>query len=674
MKSQLAVILALLLGAGYKPVNAVAQNTLFTFQGRVQDNGANFTGAGLFQFALVTSSNANQTATATAASPASGFITTITVTSGGSGYVTAPAVTISGGGGSGAAATATISGGAVTAVTVNPGGNGSGYTNAPTVTIAAPPPNYTYTTYWSNDGTSVAGSEPSASVSVGVTNGLFTVALGDTTLPNMAAISAGLFSQPDLQLQIWFNDGVNGFAGLSPAQNLTPAPYAVFAWGTSNLLGTLPAAQLSGTVANSTLPTNAVFSGAVTAAAFSGSGTNLTSLNAGSLTGGPVPLSCLSGITSNQLDATTWQLATNLNGGNAALASNVVSGIMITNAFITNSCFAGNGGGLTGLAASQLVSIGNSNLSAAGNFFVGAAGNPAMSGYNNTGIGVHALAANTNGLDNMAGGLNALAANTSGNNNTANGTYALEANLSGNNNTASGFNALYANLSGGYNTASGGYALYSNTNGVNNTANGAYALQGNTSGSGNTAVGYNALYGSISGSNNIALGYQAGQSITTGSSNIDIGHPGLTGDTSIIRIGSSQTATYLAGNVYAAGAVFSNGVSVVSDRNAKEKFTSVNAEDVLAKVLALPVAEWQYKADANGVKHLGPMAQDFHAAFGLNGGDDKHISIVDEGGVALAAIQGLNQKLEERDAEIRDLQKRLGKLEQLMNQSREEQR
>ena len=62
-----------------------------------------------------------------------------------------------------------------------------------------------------------------------VTNGLFTVVLGDTTLANMTAISASLFTQPNLQLRIWFNDGVNGFAALSPVQNLTPAPYAVFA-------------------------------------------------------------------------------------------------------------------------------------------------------------------------------------------------------------------------------------------------------------------------------------------------------------------------------------------------------------------------------------------------------------------------------------------------------------
>ena len=85
--------------------------------------------------------------------------------------------------------------------------------------------------------------------------------------------------------------------------------------------------------------------GNVTAAFFSGSGANLTSLNATILRVGTVPLAQLSGITSNQLAAATWQLATNLNGGNAALATNVVSGIAITNAFITNSVFAGNGGG-----------------------------------------------------------------------------------------------------------------------------------------------------------------------------------------------------------------------------------------------------------------------------------------------------------------------------------------
>ena len=107
-----------------------------------------------------------------------------------------------------------------------------------------------------------------------------------------------------------------------------------------------------------------------------------------------------------------------------------------------------------------------------------------------------------------------------------------------------------------------------------------------------------------------------------------------------------------------------------SDRNAKENFTTLDAQTVLARVVAMPVTEWNYKDDAADKKHIGPMAQDFHAAFGLNGSDDKHISAVDEGGVALAAIQGLNQKLAEalkrRDAENAALKVRLDKLEKMI--------
>lgn len=65
----------------------------------------------------------------------------------------------------------------------------------------------------------------------------------------------------------------------------------------------------------------------------------------------------------------------------------------------------------------------------------------------------------------------------------------------------------------------------------------------------------------------------------------------------------------------------------------------------VGKVAQLPIQTWAYKSDPH-TKHLGPVAQDFHAAFGL-GTDDKHIATVDADGVAVAAIQGLNQKLEE---------------------------
>jgi hypothetical protein len=120
------------------------------------------------------------------------------------------------------------------------------------------------------------------------------------------------------------------------------------------------------------------------------------------------------------------------------------------------------------------------------------------------------------------------------------------------------------------------------------------------------------------------------------------------------------------GSINAHGTVYANGVALTSDRNAKENFTAVDAREVLAKVADLPMTQWNYKTDGKAVQHLGPMAQDFQAAFGLDGADDKHISVVDEGGVALAAIQGLNQKLEETRAENAALKARLEKLERVI--------
>ena len=90
-----------------------------------------------------------------------------------------------------------------------------------------------------------------------------------------------------------------------------------------------------------------------------------------------------------------------------------------------------------------------------------------------------------------------------------------------------------------------------------------------------------------------------------------------------------------------------NGTLVsTSDRSLKQDFSEVNSRSVLEKVAQLPIQTWAYKNDP-GTKHLGPMAQDFYAAFGV-APDDKHITTVDESGVALAAIQGLNEKVEVR--------------------------
>jgi len=68
----------------------------------------------------------------------------------------------------------------------------------------------------------------------------------------------------------------------------------------------------------------------------------------------------------------------------------------------------------------------------------------------------------------------------------------------------------------------------------------------------------------------------------------------------------------------------------------------------------VPVSTWRYRAEESGARHMGPMAQDFKAAFGL-GDSDRHITTVDADGVALAAVAGLNGISKEHEARIRQL-------------------
>jgi hypothetical protein len=81
----------------------------------------------------------------------------------------------------------------------------------------------------------------------------------------------------------------------------------------------------------------------------------------------------------------------------------------------------------------------------------------------------------------------------------------------------------------------------------------------------------------------------------------------------------------------------------------------------LDKVCTLSLQSWRYKTEPDGIRHLGPVSQDFYGAFGL-GEDDRHITTVDEGGVALAAIQGLNELMQTKDQQIGALEKEVAEL------------
>jgi len=527
--------------------------------------------------------------------------------------------------------------------------------------------------------------------------------VGASYLTNAIPVTAGLFittidfgagiftgSNYWLEVDVKTNNA-GSYTVLSPLQVVTPTPYAIMANTASNLLGTLPVAQLSAGTANISISGNATT--ATTANNFSGSLSGDVTGTQGATTVASVGGQSAANVAGGASAANAATSAATANtivkrdaSGNfsastvtANLAGNATTATSATTATTANNFSGSLSGDVTGTQGATAVA--NVGGQTAANVASGAiAANAATSAntantivkrdgsgnFTSTSITLNGITLNGNlYLPSIWSGATIFYAGDKtlliidGHPNFFAGPSAGNLTMSGGPNMGVGYQALFNNTSGGGNTANGYRALYSNTSGGNNTANGGMALYSNTEGSENIALGDYAGFSNTEGSENIALGNFAGYDIA-GNNNIDIGNWGDSTDNNIIRIGTSQTATYLAGTVYA------NGVALTSDRNAKENFTAVNAREVLAKVASLPVTEWNYRTDNKEVQHIGPMAQDFQAAFGLAGMDDKHISVLDEGGVALAAIQGLNLKLNEKDAEIQDLQARLEKLEQVL--------
>lgn len=114
-----------------------------------------------------------------------------------------------------------------------------------------------------------------------------------------------------------------------------------------------------------------------------------------------------------------------------------------------------------------------------------------------------------------------------------------------------------------------------------------------------------------------------------------------------------------AGSATVIGNVRALGFTATSDRASKTEFAAVNAKSILAKVASLPISTWKYIAEqGSGVRHIGPVAQDFMKPFNI-GYDDKSISSIDASGVALTAIKGLSEIVQEKDARISSLEKEL---------------
>jgi hypothetical protein len=276
------------------------------------------------------------------------------------------------------------------------------------------------------------------------------------------------------------------------------------------------------------------------------------------------------------------------------------------------------------------------------------------------------------GLENSASGLAAVV--SGGRLNGADGWYASVAGGTGNGATGTystigggeGNSAIYAStVSGGIaNAASGNYSTVSGGNeniasGQNSTVSGGY---GNTA-SGRTSTVSGGGDNTADGDYSVAMGRRA-KTLGNGSFQFadsnDFDFTSSTVNAFRVRAtGGVRFVTDIDGTgatTWSCAAFAGAGWSCSSDRNLKQGLKKLDGKKVLAKLAAMPVYQWQPKGQNAHVKHVGPMAQDFMKAFGV-GDDDKMIGMQDADGVALAAIQGLNQIVKAKDAKIAALEK-----------------
>ena len=130
----------------------------------------------------------------------------------------------------------------------------------------------------------------------------------------------------------------------------------------------------------------------------------------------------------------------------------------------------------------------------------------------------------------------------------------------------------------------------------------------------------------------------------------------LQSDSPGLRVENSSTSTNALlldenGNLTLSGVLTEASSALV-----KENRVDVDAGSVLQALRSIPIQTWNYTWDADAVRHMGPMAQDVYAAFGLGIGEE-HLAPLDVNGIALASIQALADRLDaqsEENASLRD--------------------
>jgi hypothetical protein len=317
------------------------------------------------------------------------------------------------------------------------------------------------------------------------------------------------------------------------------------------------------------------------------------------------------------------------------------------------------GGGENNSAAGENATVGGGNANDASGQWATASGGrynsagaqyaTAGGGYSN-GASAHSATV-AGGYNNDASGQ--YAAVGGGKDNTATNDYAAVG--GGQNNDATGQNA---SVTGGKdNVANGNYATVAG--GYSNVASGAYAFV--AGGDDLTASGDYAFVGGRWASANVGGCFVWGDSTKHADGYLT---PPASNSFAVRSSGGVwfYTSSDLTSGVYvgAGGGAWSS----LSDRNLKENLEAVDARAVLDAVAAMPVSTWNYTTEDAAVRHMGPMAQDFYAVFGL-GDSERHINSLDADGVALAAIQGLYAENQELQARVEALEGRLSGLEKM---------
>ena len=239
-------------------------------------------------------------------------------------------------------------------------------------------------------------------------------------------------------------------------------------------------------------------------------------------------------------------------------------------------------------------------------------------------------------------------------------------------------NVGFYTLASGYNSvASGNYSIAA---GYNARAAQAYGVSlgytTNSDGAGAVALGYrstaNANYAVAIGQRASANGY-SGAIVISDASSSDSLQASANNQFSLRASGGIRMYTNATKTVGVSISAGGSSWSVISDRNRKEGFLSIDGEDMLSRIRAVPVSTWRYiDEEDRTVRHIGPMAQDWQRAFGFNA-DGTTINMSDFDGVNLAGIQALERRtaelqaqVAERDARIESLEARIARLEALL--------